>query len=49
MFHHFLVHSNVEIKVPGIGSIPVDISFGGNFYAIVDAKDLGIRVKPEKY
>jgi len=30
------------IKVSGLGEIQVDIAFGGNNYAIVEAKDLGI-------
>lgn len=30
------------IKVPNFGELPVDIAYGGNFYVIVEAKDLGI-------
>ena len=30
------------IKVPDIGELPVDIAYGGNNFAIVEAKDLGI-------
>ncbi len=37
-----------EIEVPGIGKIKVDISFGGNFFVIVDAEELGIQsIDPE--
>ncbi|MGB9838973.1 proline racemase [Thermovenabulum sp.] len=43
----FLYKSDVEIDVAGIGKIKADISFGGSFFAIVDAKQLNIKVKPE--
>ena len=31
------------IKVPGLGELSVDIAFGGNTIAIVEAKDIGIE------
>lgn len=37
----FLYKSQV-IKVPRLGELPIDIAFGGNFFAIVEAKDLGV-------
>ncbi|MTI71370.1 MAG: proline racemase [Firmicutes bacterium] len=40
-FHY---KEGVEIEVPGIGKVTLDISFGGSFFAIVNAKDLGLRV-----
>lgn len=43
-FHY---KKDVEIEVPEIGKIKLDISFGGSFFAIVSAKDIGISVKPE--
>ncbi|RSN67232.1 proline racemase [Candidatus Korarchaeum cryptofilum] len=43
----FLVHSNLEIDIPDVGTVPVDIAFGGNFYAIVNARDLGLKVEPQ--
>ena len=42
----FLYKQDVEIEVPGIGKVTLDISFGGSFFAIVSAKKLGIEVKP---
>lgn len=30
-------------QVPGIGAVPYDMAFGGNFYAIVTADDLGVE------
>jgi len=38
----FLYKTEV-IKVPDLGKLQVDIAFGGNNYAIVEAKDLGIK------
>jgi proline racemase/trans-L-3-hydroxyproline dehydratase len=43
----FLYRRDVPIDVPGYGSIPVDIAFGGSFFAGVQGKDLGIEVGPE--
>jgi len=39
----FFVKS-VKIDVPGLGAIPVDISFGGNFFGFVKSEDIGIKV-----
>ena len=32
----FLAAENIQIDCPGLGSLQVDIAYGGNFYAIVD-------------
>ncbi|NVJ97984.1 MAG: 4-hydroxyproline epimerase [Alphaproteobacteria bacterium] len=32
----YLAHRDVEIDVEGFGKLTVDVSYGGNFYAIVD-------------
>lgn len=37
----FLYKSGM-IKVPRLGELPVDITFGGNFFAIIEAKELEI-------
>jgi len=40
------LYKTTVVKVPGLGELPVDISFGGNiFFAIVKAKDIGIIPK----
>ncbi|GAG07729.1 unnamed protein product, partial [marine sediment metagenome] len=36
------LYKSTTIKVPRLGELPVDIAFGGNFVAIIEAKDLGI-------
>lgn len=43
----FLYKRDVEIEVPGIGKITLDIAFGGSFFAIVSAKKLGLKVEPK--
>jgi proline racemase len=35
------------IDVPDIGKIHADIAFGGMYYAIVDAEEVGVAVKPD--
>jgi proline racemase len=42
-FHY---RKDVEIEIFEIGKISVDIAFGGSFFAIVDAKHLGLKVAP---
>jgi proline racemase len=42
----FLLHRDVEIEVPGVGAIAADIAYGGAFFAIVDARDLGLSMTP---
>ncbi len=37
---------SVEVKVDGIGSVHSDIAYGGNFYAITDARRIGLELKP---
>jgi len=43
----FLYKENVKINVDGVGEITLDVSFGGSFFAILDAKELGLKVVPE--
>ncbi len=35
------------IEVPGLGSIRLDIAFGGVFYALVDVEQVGLEIAPE--
>ncbi|WP_312474225.1 proline racemase family protein [Neobacillus sp.] len=42
----FLLKS-VSVDVEGIGLVDADIAYGGNFYAIIDAKSLGLELIPE--
>jgi proline racemase len=38
----FLYARDVRLDLPGIGTIWVDIAWGGNFYAVVDAASIGL-------
>lgn len=44
----FVVALDHTLEVEGIGTIPVDVSYGGMFYAIADAKALGFEVVPDE-
>ncbi|MBG9813027.1 proline racemase family protein [Priestia endophytica] len=37
----------VSVDIEGIGHIDADIAYGGNFYAIIDAKTIGVDLVPE--
>jgi trans-L-3-hydroxyproline dehydratase len=43
----FVLASGVPVKI-GARTIPVDVAFGGAFYAIVDAEAVGVPVLPER-
>lgn len=32
-----------SVEVPGLGRVPYDIAYGGNFYAIVRTEDIGVQ------
>ncbi|ASI73160.1 MULTISPECIES: proline racemase family protein [Bacillus cereus group] len=38
---------NITVQVKDIGTIEADIAYGGNFYAIIDAKSVGLELIPE--
>lgn len=42
----FLYRSDVPLDVPGVGKIEIDIAFGGNFFALVDAEKLDLTIDP---
>ncbi|TCC36372.1 proline racemase family protein [Kribbella speibonae] len=44
----FLYAADVCVPVPGLGPVPVDIAWGGNFYAIVNASDVGLDLTDPK-
>lgn len=41
----FVYKENLEINIAGYGKIPLDISFGGSFFALVDAEKINISVE----
>ncbi|MFJ6197446.1 proline racemase family protein [Micromonospora sp. NPDC092111] len=40
----FVAALDATVDVPGLGRIRYDLAYGGNFYAIVDLPDLGLRL-----
>lgn len=38
----FLFKRDILIHIPGIGNVKADVSFGGLYYTIVEASDLGV-------
>jgi proline racemase len=43
----FVLHSNKPITLTDGREIRVDVAFGGDFYAIVDAKDVAVEISPD--
>lgn len=43
----FAVHLDRDIEVPGFGKVTVDVAYGGMFYVIANAEQLGVELKPE--
>src|SRR5438128_11944181 len=44
----FVTHLDAMLDVEGVGRIPVDVAYGGAFFAIVDAPSLGFAVEPKE-
>ena len=42
----FVERLDAEITVPDLGRITVDIAFGGIYYALISASDLGLQIEP---
>ena len=42
----FLYREGINLEIPGVGNVTVDISFGGNFFALVEAGDFGLSLSP---
>jgi proline racemase len=40
------LHGSVTARVEELGDVACDIAYGGNFYAIVDARALGLKLEP---
>ncbi len=44
----FATHLDAPLEVPGLGTITVDVAYGGMFYVIADAGTLGFRLTPDE-
>jgi proline racemase len=44
----FATHLGAKVEVEGVGTIAVDVAYGGAFFAIVDAASLGFAIEPKE-
>jgi trans-L-3-hydroxyproline dehydratase len=44
----FVYAHDVELAIPEIGKVHVDVAFGGAFYAILPAEQVGLQVEPQQ-
>jgi proline racemase len=44
----FAAHLDAPVEVRGLGTVKVDVAWGGMFYVIADAAPLGLRLEPEE-
>ncbi len=44
----FAVHVDVKVEVPELGTVTVDVSYGGMFYVIADAAQFGLRLTKDE-
>lgn len=44
----FAFHLDAPVEVPGIGTVTVDVAYGGMIYVIADAPALGLRLTPDE-
>jgi proline racemase len=44
----FVVALDRSVEVPGVGTVTVDVAWGGMFYALADAAALGFRLTPDE-
>ena len=43
----FVLALDQRVEVPGLGVVSYDLAFGGAFYALVEAADVGLACRPE--
>lgn len=44
----FAVHLDTKVEVPTLGTVTVDVAYGGMFYVIADAEPLSLRLTPDE-
>jgi proline racemase len=44
----FAVHLDVKVEVPQLGTVTVDVAWGGMFYAIAEAAQFGLQLTPDE-
>ncbi len=44
----FCYYLDAKIEVPGLGTLRVDIAYGGMTYVVVEGKDVGVKIEPSE-
>jgi len=44
----FAPHLDAKVEVPHLGTVEVDVAYGGMFYVIAEARPLGLRLTPDE-
>src|SRR5215472_72997 len=44
----FAVHLDRPVEVPHLGTVTVDVAYGGMFYVMADAAPFGLRLVPDE-
>jgi len=44
----FATHLDASVEVPRLGTVTVDVAYGGMFYVIADAERFGLRLTPDE-
>lgn len=44
----FAAYLDAKVEVPNLGTVTVDVAYGGMFYVIADAEPLGLRLTPDE-
>ncbi len=44
----FVTHLDADVEVEGLGTVTVDVAYGGAFFALVDAPSLGFAIRPDE-
>jgi proline racemase len=44
----FATHVDAKVEVPELGTVSVDVAYGGMFYVIADAERFGFRLTPDE-
>jgi len=44
----FAAYLDAPLEVPEIGTLTVDVAFGGMFYVLVDAETVGLQLRPDE-
>ncbi len=44
----FAAHLDVPVEAPALGTVRVDVAWGGMFYVLADARQFGLRLTPDE-